>query len=108
MNRTWVTLFFAACLEVAWVTGLKHSTGVIGFAATVFAIVISFLLLLRASEKLPVGTVYAVYVGIGTIGTVLAEIVFFDEGINTVKLFFIATLMSGVISLKFDKNEKGA
>lgn len=68
--------------------------------ATVVALVVSFYLIITASIKLPVGTVYAVFTGLGTAGTVLAEMILFDEPVKPVKLLLIALLLAGVLGLK--------
>ena len=74
-------VFIAAFFEVLWVIGLKHADNFWTWTGTIIAIIISFYLMIMAGRKLPVGTVYAVFVGLGTAGTVLSEILFFDEPI---------------------------
>ncbi|MDO1831557.1 SMR family transporter, partial [Escherichia coli] len=69
--KEWGLLIIAAVFEVGWVIGLKHSESFGEWALTVVAIVISFSLLIRSGRYLPVGTAYAVFVGLGTVGTVL-------------------------------------
>ena len=79
MDKAWIKVFIAAVFEVFWVIGLKHADDFWTWAGTVIAIFISFYLMIMAGRELPVGTVYAVFVGIGTAGTVFSEILFFDE-----------------------------
>ena len=79
MNTDWIKVFIAAFFEVFWVIGLKHADDFWTWTGTVIAIIISFYLMIMAGRKLPVGTVYAVFVGIGTAGTVFSEILFFGE-----------------------------
>ncbi|MCD7035093.1 SMR family transporter [Metabacillus sp. GX 13764] len=86
--------------EVGWVTGLKHADNWLEWTGTVICIVISFAGMIAASSNLPVGTVYAVFVGLGTAGTVLADILFFHESADPLKLVLIALLLAGVIGLK--------
>ena len=62
--------------EVIWVIGLKHANTFLTWTGTIIAIIISFYLLIMAGKKLPVGTAYAVFVGLGTAGTVISEILF--------------------------------
>lgn len=107
MNKTWLSVIIAALLEVGWVIGLKHAIGVLEWGATVIAIILSFTLMIRASRSLPVGTVYAVFVGLGTAGTVLAEIVLFGSPVQFEKMLLIGLLLLGVIGLKLlSKEEK--
>ena len=100
MNLQWGKVLIAALFEVAWVVGLKHADSLGEWLITVVAIAVSFTLLIDAGNKLPVGTVYAVFVGLGTAGTVLSEIVFFNEPISTAKLILVGILLLGVIGLK--------
>jgi paired small multidrug resistance pump len=100
MNRSWVYIFVGVFFEVIWVIGFKHANDVLSWGATISSLVISFYLVITASAKLPVGTVYAVFTGLGTAGTVLAEMAFFDEPIKLAKLLLIAMLLVGVLGLK--------
>ncbi|WJH35774.1 multidrug efflux SMR transporter [Paenibacillus aurantius] len=111
MNRSWLYVLTGAFFEVVWVSGLKHSEGPLAWAATILGIYISFHLLIKASRKLPVGTVYAVFTGLGTAGTVLAEWLVFGEPLHFLKVFFILLLLTGVFGLKFvtgDPDKEGA
>ena len=100
MNNDWIKVFVAAFFEVFWVIGLKHADDFWTWAGTAIAIIISFYLMIMAGRKLPVGTVYAVFVGLGTAGTVFSEILFFEEPFKIEKLFLILLLLAGVIGLK--------
>lgn len=100
MKRYWLYVVFAGIFEVVWVVGLKHSETVIEWTATLISIVASFFVLIRATNYLPIGTVYAVFTGLGTAGTVLAEMVLFGEPFNIYKILLISTLLIGVIGLK--------
>lgn len=108
MNKEWLKVFIAAFFEVFWVIGLKHADSPLDWIGTIICIVISFYVLIMAGRKLPVGTVYAVFVGLGTAGTVFAEILFFGEPFKLVKLLLILLLLIGVIGLKLVTNEKEA
>ncbi|WP_415238751.1 DMT family transporter [Seleniivibrio woodruffii] len=109
MTRTWITVVTAAFFEVGWVIGLKASDSFTDWAATVFAVAVSFRLLIKATKKLPVGTVYAVFVGLGTAGTTIAEIILFGAEIQPAKIGLIALLLAGVIALKLESaSAKGA
>jgi len=106
MNKTWLSVIVAALFEVGWVIGLKHASGVLEWGATAIAIIVSFTLMIMASRSLPVGTVYAVFVGLGTAGTVLAEIMWFGTPVQTNKMILIGVLLLGVIGLKMLSKEK--
>ena len=108
MKKDWLKLFLGAFFEVLWVIGMKHSTSWWEIGLTVILIVISFYALIRAGETLPVGTAYAVFVGLGTAGTVVSGILFFGEPFKLSKIVLILTLLLGVIGLKVLTDEKGA
>lgn len=91
---------------MGWVIGLKHADSVLEWGGTLIAIIISFYLLIMAGRDLAVGTIYAVFVGLGTAGTVLAEMILFDAPVISVKLALIVLLLSGVTSLKMLSNQK--
>lgn len=99
-SKEWMMIGGAACFEVIWVIGLKHAAAPWEWAVTAIAILISFYALIRASIRLPVGTVYAVFVGLGTAGTVLAGSLLFGEPLHPLKLLLIILLLAGVIGLK--------
>ncbi|KQL52754.1 multidrug resistance protein SMR [Heyndrickxia shackletonii] len=110
MNKNWVKVLVAAFFEVFWVIGLKHAYDFWTWSGTVISIIISFYAMIMAGRKLPVGTVYAVFVGLGTAGTVFSDIVFFGEPFKPAKIILILVLLAGVIGLKLvtsDKVEKG-
>ena len=111
MNTNWIKVFIAAFFEVFWVIGLKHADDFWTWTGTVIAIIISFYLMIMAGRKLPVGTVYAVFVGLGTAGTVFSEIIFFGEPFKVAKVLLILLLLAGVIGLKLvtkDNDQEGA
>lgn len=108
MNRAWLMLFVSAVIEVMWVIGLKHAHGFWAWLGTVFAFILSTYIMILVGRKLPVGTVYAVFVGLGTAGTVFAEIAFFHEPFELTKVLLIFLLLIGVIGLKFVTKEKEA
>lgn len=111
MNANWMKVFIGAFFEVFWVIGLKHANGFWSWTGTVISIILSFYLIIMAARKLPVGTVYAVFVGLGTAGTVLSEIIFFSVPIKVEKIMLIVILLVGVLGLKLltnDDTQKGA
>lgn len=105
MNSNWLKVILAAVFEVVWVVGLKHADSFWEWAATIVAIVISFTVMIQAGRKLPVGTVYAVFVGLGTAGTVVSDILFFGEPLKIGKLLLVGVLLAGVIGLKLVTND---
>ncbi len=93
---------FAACLGKA-----KYATGntwLMWMAGFLICLTISMLLLYKATLTLPIGTAYAVWTGVGAVGTVLVGIIFFKEPADFWRLFFITTLISSIIGLKFVSN----
>ncbi|EZH65027.1 hypothetical protein DH09_15375 [Bacillaceae bacterium JMAK1] len=99
MNKWWLVII-AAIFEVGWATGLKYADSFGTWTLTVIAIVISFWLLVRAATILPTSTVYAIFVALGTVGTVAVDLLFFNAPFNLWMLAFIALLLIGVIGLK--------
>ena len=106
MTSEWVKLVIAAIFEVVWVVGLKYAHNFWTWTITAIAIYISFYGLIKAGEKLPVGTAYAVFVGLGTAGTVLVDIFVFKQPASPLTLLLIGTLLIGVIGLKMVTDEK--
>ncbi len=99
-NTGWAKVVGAAVLEVLWVIGLKHADTPWEWLITVIAIAASFSVMISASKILPVGTVYSVFAGLGSAGTVLADILFFGEPFKLMKLILVLLLLTGVIGLK--------
>lgn len=111
MNTNWLKVFIAAFLEIFWVIGLAHAYDFWTWTGTIITLIISNCLMITAAQVLPAGTVYAVFVGLGTAGTVFAEILFFEEPFDWRKILLIGLLLVGVIGLKMiteNKTEQGA
>ena len=106
MKKEWLNVITAAMLEIFWVIGLTHSTTLLQWLLTVLLIIISNWLMISATSKLPTGTVYAVFVGLGTVGIVLSDALFFGATLNWLKLLLILLLIGGVIGLKLLTPEK--
>jgi len=99
----WLYLFVAGLLEVGWAVGLKYTDGftrVVPTTLTVLSMVASLGMLGLALKALPLGTAYAIWTGIGTIGTVILGIALFGESANAVRLGCIALIVAGIIGLK--------
>jgi quaternary ammonium compound-resistance protein SugE len=100
----WVLLVVAGLLETAWAIGLKYSEGFTRLWPSIFTaagIVVSLYLLSIAARTLPIGTAYAVWVGIGAAGAVVLGIVLLGESVNPARLFFLALLVVALVGLKF-------
>ncbi|MBB4823404.1 paired small multidrug resistance pump [Sporosarcina luteola] len=96
----WFLVVVAAMFEVGWATGLKYADNGLTWTLTVVAIVVSFGTLIIASTRLPAATVYAVFVGLGTLGTVAVDIIFFGAAVNVGVILFVLLLLVGVLGLK--------
>lgn len=100
---SWVLLFFAGLSEIGWAIGLKYTDGFskpLPTLLTVLSMIVSLGLLGLALKTLPVGTAYAVWTGIGTVGTALLGIYLLGEPATAVRLACIALIVSGIVGLK--------
>lgn len=100
---SWILLFIAGLFEVCWAIGLKYTEGFtrpIPSVLTAGAIVASMLLLAKASQQLPIGTAYAVWVGIGALGAAILGILLFHEPVSPARIFFLGLLIVAIIGLK--------
>ena len=103
----WILLIIAGLFEVAFATCLgkaKETSGTtmwIWYGGFLVCLTISMLLLIKVTKELPIGTAYAVWTGIGAVGTVLIGIFVFKEPANFWRIFFIFTLISSIVGLKF-------
>jgi quaternary ammonium compound-resistance protein SugE len=100
---SWILLFIAGLFEVAWAIGLKYTDGFSRFwpsALTVTAMVASVVLLGLAMRELPVGTAYAVWTGIGAVGTVILGIVLFGDSATLLRLLCVGLIIVGILGLK--------
>ena len=99
----WIVLVLAGVFEVGWAVGLKISDGfskLIPSIWTVAAMVVSLWLLAIALRTLPLGTAYAIWTGIGAIGTAIVGIAWFGDPATTLRIVSIALILSGVAGLK--------
>ena len=100
---SWLLLILAGLLEIGWAIGLKYTEGFTRFwpsIGTAFAMIMSMVLLGIAMKSLPVGTAYAVWVGVGAVGTVILGIVLFGEPANTLRLVSVGLIIGGIVGLK--------
>lgn len=103
MSKAWVLLIVAGLLEIGWAIGLKASQGFtrpIPSALTILALISSLLLLARAMQVLPVGTAYAIWVGIGATGTAVLGMLVYHESVSLLKIFSLIALLIGLVGLK--------
>ncbi|WP_153796315.1 DMT family transporter [Foetidibacter luteolus] len=99
----WLILILAGIFEVGFTFCLKKSNNFSNLPWSVgffICITLSFLLLNKAAQAIPIGTAYAVWTGIGAVGTVIAGILFFKEPAGFWRLFFIVTLIGSIVGLK--------
>lgn len=99
----WLILLLAGLLEVVWAVGLKYTDGfsrVMPSVVTVAAMVASVVLLALAMRSLPMGTAYAVWVGIGAVGAVVMGVLLFQESTDVWRLFSVGLVIAGIIGLK--------
>jgi quaternary ammonium compound-resistance protein SugE len=99
----WVVLVVAGLFEIGWAIGLKYTEGFTRLwpsVGTVLSMIISIGLLGLAMKTLPVGTAYAIWVGIGAIGTVALGIVLLGEPANPLRIASLALIVAGIIGLK--------
>ncbi|WP_374434627.1 multidrug efflux SMR transporter [Tabrizicola sp.] len=100
----WVIVVIAGLMETGWALGLKYSEGFTRLVPSVVTIVLalgSFYLLSVAMKSLPVGTAYAVWVGIGAVGTAIAAVFLFQEPVNLMRVMGVLLILAGIAALKF-------
>jgi quaternary ammonium compound-resistance protein SugE len=99
----WIVLLFAGLCEIAWAIGLKYTEGFTRLAPSVWTLVamtVSVILLGWSLKTLPVGTAYAVWTGIGAVGTALLGMALFNESREVARLVCIGLIVAGIIGLK--------
>ena len=99
----WILLFVAGVLVVGWAVGLKYTDGFTRLwpsVATAAAMLVSLLLLGIALRTLPVGTAYAIWVGVGAVGTAIAGMLLFGESVSTIRIVSLVLLVAGIAGLK--------
>lgn len=99
----WIILIIAGVFEVAWAIGLKYTEGFTKLFPSIFTIIsmiISMGLLAYAVKYIPVGTAYAVWTGIGAVGTAILGIILFNESKDIIRIFFIFIIVVGIVGLK--------
>ena len=100
----WAIVAIAGLMETGWALGLKYSDGFTKLMPSVVTVVLalgSFYLLAVAMKSLPVGSAYAVWVGIGAIGTAVAAVFLFHEPVNLMRVMGVLLILAGIVALKF-------
>ena len=101
---SWILLIIAGLLEVGWAVGLKFTEGFtrpLASVLVVLAMAASLFLLSIAVRQIPLGTAYAVWVGIGALGAVILGAVLFQEPLTVARTFFMLILLGAILGLKF-------
>jgi len=99
----WLFLLIASTFEIVWAVGMKYTenfTRVIPSTITLAGMVLSVYFLNKAMKVLPIGTAYAVWTGLGAVGTVIMGIVLFNEPKDFLRLFYLSLILVGIIGLK--------
>jgi quaternary ammonium compound-resistance protein SugE len=101
----WLALLAAGMLEIAWAFGLKYSDGLTRFwptAATLAAIGLSFAMMAVALKSLPFGTAYAVWTGIGAVGSIVVGMLVYSESADPFRLLCLTLIVAGIVGLKLN------
>ncbi len=101
----WLKVILAGLVEIIWVTGLNNADSIFSWLFTLIFIILSFYLVINATKSLPVGTVYAIFVGIGAAGIVIVDILFFNQPFTFMKILLVTLLIIGIIGLKLSTTD---
>ncbi len=99
----WVYLMIAGVFEIAWAIGLKYTEGFskpVASVVTVVLMIASFVFLSQAVRELPIGTAYAIWTGIGAVGTAILGMILFNEPRDTVRILCMLLIVAGIVGLK--------
>ncbi len=99
----WFYIFIASIFEISWAVGLKYSQGFTQLKASTFTVVtmiLSYVFLALGAKELPIGTAYAVWTGIGAVGTAIYGILFFNEPKELLRIAFIFLIVVGIVGLR--------
>jgi len=102
-NLSWILVVIAGLFEVCWAVGLKYTEGFTKLIPSVFTLstlALSMFLLAKASQGLPIGTAYAIWVGIGALGAAICGMILFNEPASPARLLFLGLLLISIIGLK--------
>lgn len=104
----WLVLVLAGLMETVWAVGLKYTEGFTRLwpsVWTIIAMAVSVVLLSIALKTLPIGTGYAVWTGIGTVGVAICGMILFGESVNPLRILFLLMIVTGIIGLKMVSSE---
>jgi quaternary ammonium compound-resistance protein SugE len=99
----WIYLFIAGLFEIGWAIGLKYTDGFNKLwpsVLTIATMILSFYFLSSAVKTIPIGTAYAIWTGIGAVGTAILGIILFNESKEFIRIFFIFLIVIGIVGLK--------
>jgi len=99
----WIYLFIAGLFEIGWAVGLKYTDGFTRLwpsIVTIVTMILSFYFLSSAVKTIPIGTAYAIWTGIGAVGTAILGIILFDESKEFIRIIFIMLIVVGIVGLK--------
>jgi quaternary ammonium compound-resistance protein SugE len=99
----WIFILIASVFEISWAIGLKYTDGLTKLWPSVFtvtAMILSFYFLALGVKDIPIGTGYAVWTGIGAVGTVILGMILFNESRELIRILFILMIVSGIVGLK--------
>lgn len=100
---SWIYILIASVFEISWAVGLKYSDGFSNLYPSIFtviAMILSYVFLAMGVKELPVGTAYAVWTGIGVVGTAIYGMLFFNEPRELIRVMFIFLIVVGIIGLR--------
>lgn len=103
MSTSWIFLVIAGLLEICWAIGLKYTDGFTKLIPSIFTLItlaLSMYMLAKASQVIPIGTAYGIWVGIGALGAAILGIFLFNESASPSRIFFLVLLLVAIIGLK--------
>ena len=106
MKKDWMYVALTSLCEILWLLGFSFATTWWQWIGIVALIVLDFHFLAKACENLPTGTVYAIFAGVGTFGTVLIDLVIFNKPFDLMTSAFMLILVAGIIGLKLRDGQK--
>lgn len=103
VTSSWIILIIAGLFEVCWAIGLKYTEGFTKLIPSIFTLItlaLSMFLLAKATQVLPIGTAYGVWVGVGALGAAILGIVLFNESASPARICFLVLLLVSIVGLK--------
>jgi paired small multidrug resistance pump len=97
-SKAWAFVIIGGLLEIVWASGFKYEA--VPSIVVLIALLASFELIIKATKVLPIGTVYAVFAGMGTIGTTIVEMILSKGAVSPLRIFFILLLLACIVGLK--------